>query len=328
MQPRISVIATVRNEADSIAVFVESLLTQSKPADEIIIVDGDSHDGTNEILQEYEHKGKVKLITKSCNIAEGRNIAIRNTTSDIIAVTDAGCRPDTDWLFKITKPLLDDLQIHAVSGKIIPETETYVEYYCGLLSLPDHTTDEQANLFYGRCSAFRRLLWEKVNGYPEWLYTAEDSLFALAARKQGFNVAHAEDAIIFWKPRDSLKKIAKMFFLYGKGNGRINWGSINGTLYWLRNHACLIASIILSLFYPIFWLASIAIGFYLYQQIAKPSLTKVRKIDHGWRRELYVPLITYLRNLSTNLGFLYGYFEYKKNPVFKNKLDNYLNLEN
>ncbi len=325
MNPSISIIATVRNEIDSISIFIDSLLSQTSRANEIIIVDGNSHDGTNEILKNYADKGQIKLITKDCNIAQGRNFAIENTTSEIIAVTDAGCRPDSEWLAEITKPLMLNSDIHAVSGKIIPESHTAIEYYCGLLSLPDHNTDKQKNLFYGRCCAFRRSLWQTVKGYPEWLYTAEDSLFALSALNHNFKVEHTENAIIYWRPRNSLKKITKMFFLYGKGNGRINWGEIKGTLYWLRNHCLFILSILAGFFYPIFWLSTLLIGGYLYQQIAVPSLKKIRKIDSSWRRELYVPLITYLRNLSTTLGFLYGYFEYKKNPIFKEMLDSYLN---
>jgi succinoglycan biosynthesis protein ExoA len=73
---------------------------------------------------------------------------------------------------------------------VIPETSTHLERYSGLLSLPDHTSKEQEGLFYGRCSAFRRKAWELVGGYPEWLYTAEDSLFALSAKQHDFGAMH------------------------------------------------------------------------------------------------------------------------------------------
>jgi len=323
----ITFITTVLNDEEGINGLFDALMEQSTQPAEIIVVDGGSKDNTLAKLESYLDKFALFKIIQApnANISQGRNIAILNASYPIIAVTDAGCRPDKNWLFEITKPLLDGSEIHAVSGKIISETSSVLEHYSGLLSIPDHTTKEQEELFYGRGSAFRKILWEQVGGYPEWLYTAEDSLFALAAKKHGFSIAHNPNAIIFWRPRNSLRKIAKMFYLYGKGNGRIAWGAeIKGTLYWLRNHGLLFLSFLLGFIYPFFWLATACLILYIYKLIVAPSLIKIRKIDNDWRREVYVPLIIFIRNFSSNLGYLSGFIEYKRNPLFKENLDKYL----
>ena len=49
--PQISVISTVLNEAEGIDPLIDSLLRQTVPPAEIIIVDGGSNDGTWEKLQ-------------------------------------------------------------------------------------------------------------------------------------------------------------------------------------------------------------------------------------------------------------------------------------
>jgi len=324
---KITLITTVLNDEEGIKDLFDALLCQITQPDEVIVVDGGSKDNTVATLESYlANFTRLKILHASnTNISQGRNLAISNASYPIIAVTDAGCRPDKNWLFEITKPLLDGDEVDAVSSKVIAKTNTALEHYSGLLSLPDHTTIEQGELFYGRGSAFRKTLWEKVDGYPEWLYTAEDSLFALAAKKQGFSVLHNPKAIIFWRPRNSLLKIAKMFFLYGKGNGRILWGGdIKGVFYWLRNHVVLLLSFLLGFIYPFIWLLTAFLILYLYKLIAYPSLIKIREIDNDWRREIYVPLITFVRNISSNLGYLSGYIEYKTNPIFKNNLDKYL----
>lgn len=74
--PSFSVVITVRNEAENIAAVVEGLLAQSLSPAEIIIVDGESTDGTLEILKRYEAQGQLLLISQPCNIAQGRNIGI------------------------------------------------------------------------------------------------------------------------------------------------------------------------------------------------------------------------------------------------------------
>ncbi len=324
---KITLITTVLNDEEGIKNLFDALLCQIRMPDEIIVVDGGSKDKTVTTVESYIAKFNQLIILQASNtnISQGRNLAISNASYPIIVVTDAGCRPEKHWVLEITKPLLDNNEIAAVSGKVIPETSSVLEYYSGLLSLPDHTTKEQEELFYGRGSAFRKTLWENVGGYPEWLYTAEDSLFALAAKKQGFSILHNPKAIIYWRPRNSLRKIAKMFFLYGKGNGRILWGGdIQGVFYWLRNHGVLLLSFLLGFIYPFTWLLTVFLALYLYKLIAYPSLIKIRKIDNDWRREIYVPLITFTRNISSNLGHLFGFIEYKTNPIFKTNLDKYL----
>src|SRR5579859_247070 len=49
----VSVIATVFNEAENIDELMESLLRQTRPPNEVVIVDGGSHDSTFAIMQRY-----------------------------------------------------------------------------------------------------------------------------------------------------------------------------------------------------------------------------------------------------------------------------------
>jgi cellulose synthase/poly-beta-1,6-N-acetylglucosamine synthase-like glycosyltransferase len=70
-----------------------------------------------------------------------------------------------------------------------------------------------------RSVAFKKCCWEKVSGYPEWLYTAEDTLFDLKLKKSDCNFYFAKDAVVYWRVRDSFKAFLKQKFLYAKGNG-------------------------------------------------------------------------------------------------------------
>jgi hypothetical protein len=68
----------------------------------------------------------------------------------------------------------------------------------------------------------------------------------------------------------------------------------------LRNHGLFWISLFIGFFYPVALIETTLIAIFLYK------------------------LITYIRNLSTNLGYLYGFISYKRNPVFKEQLDKYL----
>ena len=117
---KVSVIVTVLNAGSELAPLLDSLLCQTREPDEVVVVDGGSTDGTVDVLKRYAQR-ETRLtffVEPGTNIARGRNIAIGRSSFDILAVTDAGCRPDRDWLKELVKPLVRDETIYAVAGAI------------------------------------------------------------------------------------------------------------------------------------------------------------------------------------------------------------------
>ncbi len=322
---KICVVLTVLNEGKGMSKLLDSLLNQSLTPDEIIIVDGGSTDGTIENLKQYSDKiVAIKyFVEEGVNIAKGRNIAISKAMGDIIAVTDGGCIPENKWLEELITPLLFNSSLGAVAGYLNPVFDTRFELFAGLLSLPTYAEDETKRMFYGRSSAFRREVWEKSGGYPEWLYTAEDSLFAKKVLQLGYRVGYAPGSILSWKPRSTLRKFFKMFFLYGRGQGRINDINLNGCFYWLKYYFVLILSMVLGFLYPYSWILSTIVILYLYKILVFKQMPLIRSKSDDRMRELYVPVMIVARNISSNLGSIFGYYEYKRNPIFKKKLDEY-----
>ena len=245
----VSIILTTLNEASDIDALIKCFLNQSAAPDEVIIVDGGSTDGTGDILAKYAAQyPKIRFFERpGLNIAQGRNFAITMAKGSIMAVTDGGCLPDKNWLKNLIAPIIDNWECDAVAGRFDIDYKNEFEFFSGLLCTPQEQEDEHTRLFYGRNSAFTKRIWKLVGGYPEWLYTAEDTLFAKQAKAAGAKIAYAPDAKVSWRPRPSLAKLMKMFFLYGRGNGRIRNGSTKGSLYWLRYHFLLVLSLIAGL---------------------------------------------------------------------------------
>lgn len=324
---RVSIVLTVLNEGQGMAELLDALLAQSAGFDEIVVVEGGSRDDTLAVLQGYAQRDpRLKVhVEPGVNIARGRNLAIARAQGDVIAVTDGGCRPERDWLERLLAPFADPA-VGAVAGRFVPLTRTRFEHYSGLMSVPDLGSDSQRGMFYGRSSAFRRRLWEQVGGYPEWLYTAEDTLFALAAsRRTDYRVAYAPESLLYWRPRPTLRKLAKMFYLYGRGNGRIQHGDLRGVLYWLRYHAAVAAGLLLAPLWPWTLLLAAYGGWHLLRTVARPNLQQLAPAIGGARDRLwYVPLIAITRNLSTNLGYLRGWLEFRRDKSYQQYLEHYL----
>ena len=219
---KVSLICTLKNEESNVANFLETLMDQSRPPDEIIIVDGGSTDGTVDIIQSYIEKGfPIKLLQEpGVNIARGRNIAIQHAQHPVIASTDAGCRVDKNWLNEIVKPFEASEKVDVVAGWFEADPQTLFERMVAVASYARlDEIDPDEFLPSSRSIAFTKAAWEKVNGYPEWLtLTAEDTLFDLNLKKAGCTFVFAPEAVIYWRPRETLKKLMKQYYMYARGD--------------------------------------------------------------------------------------------------------------
>ena len=195
-----SLIITVKNEEATIAALLESIIKQTKSPNEIVIVDAGSSDSTVNIIENYKDRLPIKLIiSPKANIPAGRNIAIKNTSQDIIACTDGGCVLHERWFENIVKPLETSSDVSVVSGVYLPLCKNDFEQTMSKLILPEIDTLTLENyLPASRSVAFRKNVWAEVGGYPEWLNTAEDTSFDLKALRLGKKFVLAKDAIVFW----------------------------------------------------------------------------------------------------------------------------------
>jgi glycosyltransferase involved in cell wall biosynthesis len=223
-----ALIATLFNEADNVAEWWECLLKQTVLPDEIGIVDGGSRDGTWEKLQELARQSPVplRLEQRPSNIAGGRNAAIRLTSAEIVAVTDAGSFPEPAWFHEITKPLLDDPTIDVTGGLNISEPDGDFARYLAQFEGPEVNGVTGGEIHpSSRNTAFRRQAWEDVGGYPEWLtLAAEDALFTHGLNQIGKKFLYNPLARVRWSVRPSTDA-------YFKLNHRNGYGAAEAGLY-------------------------------------------------------------------------------------------------
>ncbi|HVF99857.1 MAG TPA: glycosyltransferase, partial [Chloroflexia bacterium] len=228
----ISLIMTVRNEAASIARLLDSVLAQTRQPDEIVIADGGSTDGTQEVVSSYMDRLPLRLLVlPGANISEGRNAAIRNASHDIIAVTDAGVRLEAEWLEALVGPLLDEeAGIDVVSGFFMPDPQTSFEMAMGATVLPSlEDIDPATFLPSSRSAAFRKAAWEAAGGYPEWLDYSEDLVFDMRMKELGYSFAFAPEACVRFRPRSNLRAFFLQYYRYARGDGHAD--------LWRKRHA-------------------------------------------------------------------------------------------
>jgi glycosyltransferase involved in cell wall biosynthesis len=226
----ISFVTTVYNEENTISSLLESLFNQTCLPDEVIIVDGDSHDTTVKRIRNFlstlpKNKSlpKVHLISKPCNRSEGRNLGIKMAKGEIIVLTDAGCVLDKHWVEKIVKPFANN-SVDAVAGYYAGRTQSIFQQ-CQIpyfLVMPDQLNPKHF-LPATRSMAIKKQVWEELGGFPEEYSHNEDYVFAKKLKKMGKKIVFAGDAIVYWIPKKTLKDCFLMFFrhAYGDAEARI-----------------------------------------------------------------------------------------------------------
>jgi len=178
---KITFVATVKNEAHSIANLLTSLKHQTKQPDEIIIIDGGSSDNTLEKINQISRQLSLNLrvLRKKSNRSRGRNLGIGEAIGEGIAISDAGCTLDKNWLKTISKPLIAK-KADVVAGFYKMKTDTIFGYCSAPFFGPmSHNINKHTFLPSSRSIAFTKQAWQKVSGYPDHVSSAaEDTIFA------------------------------------------------------------------------------------------------------------------------------------------------------
>lgn len=174
----ISVVMSVYNGENYIREAIDSVLNQTFPNFEFIIVDDGSTDSTLEVINSY-NDNRIKILTQSNQgQAVARNNAIKKSRGKYIAILDA----DDISLSRRLELQYDFLRKHpeclatGANAQIIDKEGNYVFETNILLSWLDVKKSLPKMPFYHSSIMFRKEAFLRVGGYPE-IFRIEDVVF-------------------------------------------------------------------------------------------------------------------------------------------------------
>ena len=322
---KISIIVPVKNCKSTIKNLLDSLmeLNYSKDSVEIIVVDGNSTDGTKEILRNYP----IKVFEEpGLGLNYARNIGFKNSTGEIIAFTDGDCIVPKDWIINIVENFNDKSigTVGVVGGTVVtgnPEN-IYARYIHGSI-IPVMPIFKKKLVFdqiklphypIGCNMAFKREVLERINGFDENFKTGFDEVDTLEriGKLKNFKIVCDPKVYVIHFHRSNLKDFLKQQFRYGLGESLFRKKhpksqitkalSIVMALYLMFSIA-IFTSFILSIFYKslLNFIAMTYVMLYLSNSFL--YIFKIKKIR--WFDVFVFPILDFLRLGALFLGDLY-----------------------
>lgn len=199
---RISVIIVNFNGVDLLDDCLSGLEAQTRPADEVVVVDNASADDSVRLLRDRYPWARVIKSPVNLGFSAGNNVGIEGSSGDVVVLLNNDTVPSPGFIEEIVAPLERDPELAAVSGVLtftsnptIVATSGINVFANGLALDRDIGRDwrelpEEQRVFgpTGGAAAIRRSALEQTGRFPEpfFLYL-EDVDLAWRLRLQGFS---------------------------------------------------------------------------------------------------------------------------------------------
>ncbi len=234
MTSTLTVIVPAHNEEQGLPATLESLLRQTHPPEEIIVVDDGSTDRTGEVAAAYG----TTVLTPPSNLgskARAQNHALPHCTTDLVLAVDADTVLAPDYIEKI-KPVFDDPSVAVAAGNVQTrftrtawERGRSIEYLFGFhWNRPIQNHANSPVVCSGCCSAFRRKPLSDFGGFPERTIV-EDMDFTWSMQIAGRRAVYVGDAVAWAADPETLTYLRKQVWRWMAGffqNVRLHLGPL------------------------------------------------------------------------------------------------------
>ena len=268
----LSVICPIYNEEKYIGQFLDSILLQDYPKDdlEIILVDGMSKDRTRDIILSYSEKYPcLRLVDNpQQTVPYAMNNGILNANGDVIIRLDAHAEYPSNYFTILVKSLFELEKAENVGGVCItlPCNDTSVataiaECLCNMFGMGNSFfrigAKEVMSVDTVPFGCFRKSLFKKIGLYDTDMIRNQDDELNGRIIKNGGIIYLLPDVKIKYFARDKIFKVRKMFYQYGLykplGNKKLGAPTTIRQFFPLLFVIGLIVGLILSILFPIIW---------------------------------------------------------------------------
>lgn len=192
-------IVPVHNGSAYLEEALASIRDQTRPPDEILVVDDGSTDRSLELARTFDPRVRCVRTPESHGPAAARNRGLSLTSCDIVAFLDA----DDRWQVDKLSLQLEYLALEPAFAMVLGQTQLLCQRptphgRCDWTVLPE------ARLFLNLgCGLFRRSAFEALGKFDTELRYAEDHDWITRAREAGLRIGVFDDTVLYHRLHDS-----------------------------------------------------------------------------------------------------------------------------
>jgi len=309
--PPVSIILTVLNEEAHLREAISAALNSQYSGElEVVVAVGPSSDETWKIAQDIAKSDpRVKVIENPTGkTPAGLNAALKNSKYEIVVRIDGHSEIESDYIEKAVQTLNETGAVN-VGGVMAAEGITVFEKAVatamrspiGVGGAKFHTGGEAGETDTVYLGVFQRSALNAVGGYDENFIRAQDWEMNFRLRANGGLIWFNPDLKVTYRPRNSIRKLAKQYFEYGRWRrmvSRTHKGTIN--FRYLAPPVNLIVNLI-SIIFGLFaspWLLMPTVGY-----ITAISLAAL-VIGKSWGERVRLPIVLITMHFCWGFGFI------------------------
>ncbi len=192
---------------------LEGIFNQSRPADDVFIIDDGSSDRTVELAGKYP----VRVIRHAVNLglAAARNSALRNTDADLVASLDSDCKPGRDWLKHLSEKMVSS-NIAGAGGKTIEVGTSGLIDRWRAVHMRQHWGNRKKNnpdFLFGSNTLFHRKLLLGIGSYNEkYGNNFEDVDISVRLKEKGYSLVYEPLAVVEHLRKDDVSSLLNNFW--------------------------------------------------------------------------------------------------------------------
>lgn len=225
--PLVSVVIPVRNEAGFIADLIGAILKQDYFPDrvEVIVADGQSTDGTREILAAFqaEHPRLIVVENPGRIVSTGLNLAVLRSRGDVIVRIDGHAIVASDFIRENVALLAEHPEAWSVGGPIRHAATTTFGKAVGVaMSHPVgvgnalHRYPEYEGYVEGaQFPAIKRWVFDRIGMFDERLVRNQDDEFNYRIRQAGGQIYVSPRVRYRYFVRERIGQLFTQYFQYG-----------------------------------------------------------------------------------------------------------------
>jgi succinoglycan biosynthesis protein ExoA len=227
---RVSVVVPCRNEMAHLTEFFEALTAQSRPPDEVLVVDGMSEDGSAEWLgaRAADDHQLILLRNPQCTVPSAMNLGIDAASGDVIARMDVHAAYAEDYLERLVCLLEERPEIAAAGGTYLMRGRgAWGSAIAAVLSHPvalggaPHRRGRAAGwVTHVGTGVYRRSVLVEVGGFDPTLLANEDFELDYRLTRAGHLIWLDPEARFTSYCRPDPRSLARQMWRYGFYKGR------------------------------------------------------------------------------------------------------------